>query len=100
MLPETSMSTWIPALQSAPVRNLCKVRKFSAMAMLRTFKSKTKGYFRDLRDFIALLEETGNLHRITARIEKNSELMPLVRWQYQGRPDGRRKGFWFETVPL
>ena len=35
--------------------------------------------------------ETGNLHRISARIEKNSELMPLVRWQYQGLPDSQRK---------
>ena len=68
------------------------------MAMLRTSKPKTKAYFRDLRDFIALLEETGNLHRITARIEKNSELMPLVRWQYQGLPDSQRKAFLFENV--
>jgi 3-polyprenyl-4-hydroxybenzoate decarboxylase len=34
------------------------------------FKAKTRTYFRDLRDFISLLEETGNLHRISARIEK------------------------------
>jgi UbiD family decarboxylase len=62
------------------------------------FKAKTHLYFRDLRDFISLLEETGNLHRITARIEKNSELMPLVRWQYQGLPDSQRKAFLFENV--
>lgn len=72
------------------------------MAMLRTSKpkakTKSKPYFRDLRDFIALLEETGNLHRITERIEKNSELMPLVRWQYQGLPDSQRKAFLFENV--
>ena len=62
------------------------------------FKAKTRPYFRDLRDFISLLEETGNLHRISARIEKNSELMPLVRWQYQGLPDSQRKAFLFESV--
>ncbi|HEY7321047.1 MAG TPA: UbiD family decarboxylase [Candidatus Binatia bacterium] len=61
-------------------------------------KAKTRPYFRDLRDFISLLEETGNLHRITARIDKNSELMPLVRWQYQGLPDSQRKAFLFENV--
>ena len=61
-------------------------------------KAKTKPYFRDLRDFIDLLEETGNLHRIGERIDKNSELMPLVRWQYQGLPDGQRKAFLFENV--
>jgi UbiD family decarboxylase len=62
------------------------------------FKVKTRPYFRDLRDFISLLEETGNLHRISARIEKNSELMPLVRWQYQGLPDNQRKAFLFDNV--
>src|SRR5262249_41005869 len=62
------------------------------------FKAKTRPYFRDLRDFISLLEETGNLHRISARIEKNSELMPLVRWQYQGLPDNQRKAFLFDNV--
>jgi 4-hydroxy-3-polyprenylbenzoate decarboxylase len=61
-------------------------------------KAKTKPYFRDLRDFIDLLEETGNLHRIGERIDKNSELMPVVRWQYQGLPDGQRKAFLFENV--
>ena len=54
--------------------------------------------FRDLREFISLLEKTGNLRRISARIEKNSELMPLVRWQYQGLPDSQRKAFLFENV--
>jgi 4-hydroxy-3-polyprenylbenzoate decarboxylase len=62
------------------------------------FKAKTRPYFRDLREFIDLLEETGNLYRITERIDKNSELMPLVRWQYQGLPDGQRKAFLFENV--
>src|SRR5205823_14347023 len=62
------------------------------------FKAKTRPYFRDLRNFISLLEETGNLHRISARIDKNSELMPLVRWQYQGLPDNLRKAFLFDNV--
>jgi 4-hydroxy-3-polyprenylbenzoate decarboxylase len=59
---------------------------------------KPASHFRDLREFISRLEQTGNLHRITARIEKNSELMPLVRWQYQGLPDNQRKAFLFENV--
>jgi UbiD family decarboxylase len=61
-------------------------------------KAKTRPYFRDLRDFIDLLEETENLYRIGERIDKNSELMPLVRWQYQGLPDSQRKAFLFENV--
>jgi 4-hydroxy-3-polyprenylbenzoate decarboxylase len=64
----------------------------------QALKAKTRPYFRDLRDFIDLLEETGNLYRITERTDKNSELMPLVRWQYQGLPDGQRKAFLFENV--
>ncbi len=55
-------------------------------------------YSRDLREFISLLDNTGNLHRISRRIEKNSELMPLVKWQYQGLPDSQRKAFLFENV--
>ena len=64
----------------------------------RTSRRKGKRYFRDLREFIARLEETGNLHRISERIEKNTELMPLVRWQYQGLPDSQRKAFLFDNV--
>jgi len=64
----------------------------------RNAKSKSRQSFRDLRDFIALLDETGHLYRISDRIDKNSELMPLVRWQYQGLPDGQRKAFLFENV--
>ncbi len=67
------------------------------MAQRRT-KRKKKHYFRDLRELIARLEQTGNLHRISARIEKNSELMPLVKWQYQGLADSQRKAFLFENV--
>ncbi len=61
-------------------------------------KKSTRSYPRDLREFISRLEKTGNLHRVTRRIEKNTELMPLVRWQYQGLPDGERKAFLFENV--
>ena len=64
----------------------------------RTARRKGKRYFRDLREFIARLDETGNLHRISERIEKNTELMPLVRWQYQGLPDSQRKAFLFDNV--
>jgi 4-hydroxy-3-polyprenylbenzoate decarboxylase len=64
----------------------------------RASKQKSKNSFRDLREFIALLERTGNLHRISASIDKNTELMPLVRWQYQGLPDDQRKAFLFDNV--
>ena len=64
----------------------------------RTSKKIRPRYPRDLREFISRLEDTGNLYRVTRRIEKNTELMPLVRWQYQGLPDAQRKAFLFENV--
>jgi 4-hydroxy-3-polyprenylbenzoate decarboxylase len=72
--------------------------KMNSRTARRVARSKPGSHFRDLREFISLLEETGNLHRISARIEKNSELMPLVRWQYQGLPDSQRKAFLFDNV--
>jgi 4-hydroxy-3-polyprenylbenzoate decarboxylase len=64
----------------------------------RASKQKRQNSCRDLREFIALLERTGNLHRISDPFDKNTELMPLVRWQYQGLPDDQRKAFLFDNV--
>lgn len=64
----------------------------------RASKESKKGYPRDLREFITRLEHTGNLYRVTRKVEKNSELMPLVRWQYQGLSDSQRKAFLFENI--
>jgi UbiD family decarboxylase len=53
----------------------------------------------DLQEHIARLEERGLLTRIDRRIDKDSELHPLVRWQFQGglREDERR-AFLFTNV--
>ncbi|MBI2954046.1 MAG: UbiD family decarboxylase [Chloroflexi bacterium] len=56
------------------------------------------GYYKDLRDYIRVLDETGNLVRIKREINKDTELMPLVRWQFRGLPDKDRKAFLFENV--
>ncbi len=55
-------------------------------------------YYRDLRDYIATLEEKGKLVRIKRLINKDTELHPLVRWQFRGLPDERRRAFFFENV--
>ena len=52
----------------------------------------------DLRSFIKELEEKDLLFRITELINKDTELMPLVRWQYKGLKDEQRKAFLFEKV--
>lgn len=54
--------------------------------------------YRDLREFLAALDAAGLLHHITREINKDTELHPLVRWQFRGLPESERKGFLFERV--
>lgn len=54
---------------------------------------------RDLHEHLAALEERELLFRVTREINKDTELHPLVRWQYRGGiPEEERKGFLFENV--
>ena len=55
-------------------------------------------YYRDLREFIQALEEKGKLVRIQKEINKDTELHPLVRWQFRGLEEKDRKAFLFENV--
>ncbi len=55
-------------------------------------------YYKDLREYIQALENAGKLVRIRRPINKDTELMPLVRWQFRGMPEEERKGFLFENV--
>jgi len=55
-------------------------------------------YYKDLRELIAELDKRGLLVRVTRKINKDTELMPLVRWQFRGLPDSKRKAFLFENV--
>ncbi len=53
----------------------------------------------DLQDHLARLEERGLLTRIECPIDKDSELHPLARWQFQGGiPAEDRKAFLFSDV--
>ena len=54
--------------------------------------------YNDLREFIAALDEAGKLYRIHKEINKDTELQPLVRWQFRGLPEEARKGFLFDNV--
>ena len=56
------------------------------------------GYYKDLRAHIDALESNGKLVRIKREINKDTELMPLVRWQFRGLPEEKRKAFLFENV--
>jgi 4-hydroxy-3-polyprenylbenzoate decarboxylase len=53
---------------------------------------------KDLRELVDALEKKGKLVRVRREINKDTELMPLVRWQYRGLPEKERKAFLFENV--
>ncbi len=55
-------------------------------------------YYKDLREHIKALEANNKLVRIKREINKDTELMPLVRWQFRGLPEEGRKAFLFENV--
>jgi UbiD family decarboxylase len=52
----------------------------------------------DLRELIAALESNDKLVRIRREINKDTELHPLVRWQFRGLKEDQRKAFLFENV--
>lgn len=61
-------------------------------------RSTARGYA-DLHDHLDALEAAGLLVRVTRPINKDTELHPLVRWQFRGGiPEARRKAFLFENV--
>lgn len=55
-------------------------------------------YYKDLREYIRVLDENGKLVRIKRQINKDTELIPLVRWQFRGLSEKDRKAFLFENV--
>jgi 4-hydroxy-3-polyprenylbenzoate decarboxylase len=53
----------------------------------------------DLHDHIAALEKAGQLIRVDRPINKDTEMHPLVRWQFRGGiPESERKAFLFTNV--
>lgn len=55
-------------------------------------------YYQDFREYLAALESSGKLRRIKSTVNKDTELMPLVRWQLRGLPEEQRTAFLFEKV--
>jgi 4-hydroxy-3-polyprenylbenzoate decarboxylase len=57
-----------------------------------------RGY-RDLQEHLAELDRAGLLHRIDAPVNKDTEMHPLVRWQFRGGiPESERKAFLFTNI--
>ena len=55
-------------------------------------------YYKDLREYIQALEDDTQVVRVKRQINKDTELMPLVRLQYRGLPEGKRRAFIFENL--
>src|ERR1700722_8174913 len=59
----------------------------------------TAGPPRDFQEHLARLDARGLLTRIDRRINKDTELHPLARWQFQGGlPESERRAFLFSNV--
>jgi 4-hydroxy-3-polyprenylbenzoate decarboxylase len=60
--------------------------------------SADRGYA-DLHEHLEALDRAGLLHRIDAPVNKDTEMHPLVRWQFRGGiPETERKAFLFTNV--
>ncbi len=55
-------------------------------------------FLKDVREHLQALEKAGKLFRVTREINKDTELMPLVRWQFRALPESQRKAFLFTNV--
>jgi len=55
-------------------------------------------YYKDIREFMQVLEKQDKLVKVTREINKDTELMPLVRWQYRGLSEEQRMAFLFDNV--
>jgi 3-polyprenyl-4-hydroxybenzoate decarboxylase len=56
------------------------------------------GYYRDLREYLQVLNEAGKLRVVREQINKDTELHPLVRWQFRGLEESQRTGWLFENL--
>lgn len=55
-------------------------------------------YYEDIREYLSVLEENGQLVRMRREINKDTELNALVKLQYRGLTEAERKAFLFENV--
>lgn len=54
--------------------------------------------YADLREYLAALEDRGLLHRVSEAVDKDTELVPLVRLQFRGLASEQRRAFLFDRV--
>jgi 3-polyprenyl-4-hydroxybenzoate decarboxylase len=54
--------------------------------------------YRDMRDYLATLEQHDLLKRITREVDRSWEIACLAKWMYQALPMERRFGLYFQNV--
>jgi 4-hydroxy-3-polyprenylbenzoate decarboxylase len=54
--------------------------------------------YKDIREYVKELERRELLWRIKSPVKRETELMPLVRWQFRGLAEEQRRAFLFENV--
>ncbi|MBT3792885.1 MAG: UbiD family decarboxylase, partial [Rhodospirillales bacterium] len=54
--------------------------------------------YQNLSEYIQVLDDAEKLVRVTVPVNKDTELHPLVRLQFRGLPEEKRKAFLFENV--
>jgi UbiD family decarboxylase len=59
---------------------------------------KSDPSFRDIREYLAELEKRDMLIKVNRLMNKDTEIMPLVRWQFRGLESTQRKGWLFDNV--
>ncbi len=52
-------------------------------------------YYKDLRQYIKVLAQHDKLFRISQEINKDTQLHPMVRWQFRGLPEKERRALLF-----
>jgi UbiD family decarboxylase len=55
-------------------------------------------YYKNLDQYIDALERAGLLYRVKRPINKDTEMHPLVRWQFRGLREEQRRAFLFEDI--
>jgi UbiD family decarboxylase len=65
--------------------------------MMSTTENPT-GTYSDVRQYLDELDRRGLLVRVDRKMNKDTEVMPLVRWQFRGLSQDQRKGWLFANV--
>jgi len=55
-------------------------------------------YYKSLIEYVQVLEREGLLFRVKKPINKDTEMHPLVRWQFRGLGEEQRRAFYFENI--